>query len=229
MSNERAWRPVRVAVIDSGANPRHPHVQPIAGGVHILENDSDDDWLDLLGHGTAVAGAIREKAPQAEIFAVKVFDRALVTSGYVLLRALDWCIDHKMDLINLSLGTLNEAYREDFLSRIDKTVAIGSRIVAAYQMNGRPAFPGSLPGVVGVVLDQACPREAFAQTEMNGATVYAASGFPRPIPGVPPERNLSGVSFAVANVTGLLAAAMHLHRVSSSEDKGLVSHCRGTG
>ena len=32
-----------------------------------------------------------------------------------------------------------------------------------------------------------------------------ASGFPRPIPGVPPERNLSGISFAVANVTGFLA------------------------
>ena len=32
-----------------------------------------------------------------------------------------------------------------------------------------------------------------------------ASGLPRPIPGVPPERNLRGVSFAVANVTGILA------------------------
>ena len=33
----------------------------------------------------------------------------------------------------------------------------------------------------------------------------AASGYPRPIPGVPVERNLSGISFAVANVTGFLA------------------------
>ena len=35
-----------------------------------------------------------------------------------------------------------------------------------------------------------------------------ASGYPRPIPGVPPERNLKGISFAVANVTGLLC--LHL-------------------
>jgi hypothetical protein len=34
---------------------------------------------------------------------------------------------------------------------------------------------------------------------------YRASGYPRPIPGVPPERNLSGISFAVANVTDWLA------------------------
>jgi hypothetical protein len=35
-----------------------------------------------------------------------------------------------------------------------------------------------------------------------------ASPFPRPIPGVPPERNLAGVSFAVANVTGFLARVL---------------------
>jgi hypothetical protein len=35
---------------------------------------------------------------------------------------------------------------------------------------------------------------------------FVAPGFPRPIPGVPPDKNLKGLSFAVANVTGLLAA-----------------------
>jgi hypothetical protein len=35
-----------------------------------------------------------------------------------------------------------------------------------------------------------------------------ASGFPRPVPGLPPERNLKGLSFAVANATGLLALSL---------------------
>ncbi len=229
MINKRTGHAVRVGIIDSGVNPRHPHVQIIAGGVHILENGWDRDYLDVLGHGTAVAGAIREKAPHAEIFAVKVFDRALVTSGHVLLRALDWCLDQEMDLINLSLGTLNAAYCPGFLSRVEKAVGIECRIVAAYEMNGSPAFPGSLPRVVGVMLDQDCPREALTEREVNGRAVYAASGFPRPIPGVPPGRNLNGVSFAVANVTGLLAAAMHLDGSSRSERKELVSDRCCTG
>jgi hypothetical protein len=38
--------------------------------------------------------------------------------------------------------------------------------------------------------------------------IVRASGYPRPIPGVPPERNLKGISFAVANATGLLC--LHL-------------------
>ena len=36
---------------------------------------------------------------------------------------------------------------------------------------------------------------------------FAASGFPRSLPGVPPKRNLHGISFAVANMTGFVARA----------------------
>jgi len=38
-----------------------------------------------------------------------------------------------------------------------------------------------------------------------GQSGITAAPYPRPIPGVPKERNLSGVSFAVANATGMLA------------------------
>ncbi|HMA22912.1 MAG TPA: hypothetical protein VKP00_02930, partial [Gemmatimonadaceae bacterium] len=41
-----------------------------------------------------------------------------------------------------------------------------------------------------------------------GVSRFSASPYPRPIPGVPQERNLAGVSFAVANVTGFLARAI---------------------
>jgi subtilisin family serine protease len=99
-------------MIDSGVNPHHPHVQQISGGIHITPEGVDDEYLDFLGHGTAVAGAVREKAPSAEIYVVKVFDRSLITSGSILLRGIDWCLDEKMDLINLSLGTLNKDYTQ---------------------------------------------------------------------------------------------------------------------
>jgi len=63
----------------------------------------------------------------------------------------------------------------------------------------------ALPGVIPVQLDWDCPRERYRTSRIDGVEVYRASGFPREIPGVPRERNLSGISFAVANVTGLLA------------------------
>src|SRR5437867_4680369 len=103
MKRSPTGRNIRVAIIDSGVNPDHPHVAGVAGGVSIGPSGESDLYLDYLGHGTAVAGAIREKAPDAELYAVKVFDRALSTTVDILLHALDWCIDRKMDVINLSL------------------------------------------------------------------------------------------------------------------------------
>src|SRR6266850_5182887 len=93
-------RGVRVGIIDSGVNPAHPHVGGVEGGTRIKssEADSTNDYLDYIGHGTAVAGAIREKAPDAELYAVKVFDRRLTANIDVILRALEWCRDHHMDL-----------------------------------------------------------------------------------------------------------------------------------
>lgn len=199
---------MRIAIIDSGVNPRHPHVVSVAGGVAITEDGFGDDYLDRLGHGTAVAGAIREKAPQAEIFAVKVFDRGLATTGQQLFRALDWCLQQQMSFINLSLGTLNCAYQAGFEERVAQACGVGATVVSAYTMNGQPALPGSLPGVAGVLLDATCARNELRETHVDGRLVYAACGYPREIPGVPPERNLQGISFAVANVTGLLAARM---------------------
>ena len=44
----------------------------------------------------------------------------------------------------------------------------------------------------------------FVSTDGAVTVTVQASGYPRPIPGVPPERNLKGISFAVANATGIL-------------------------
>ena len=71
-------------------------------------------------------------------------------------------------------------------------------------------LPGSLPGAIGVLLDWSCPRHSVRIAGREGSPVFLASGFPRPIPGVSPARNLGGISFAVANVTGVLARLLEL-------------------
>lgn len=58
--------------------------------------------------------------------------------------------------------------------------------------------------------DWECQRDDVKVVHLDGQRVFRASGFARPIPGVDPRRNLHGVSFAVANLTGVLARAMSL-------------------
>jgi subtilisin family serine protease len=186
---------MKIAIIDSGIHAGHPHVGDIAGAVEVTLAGESNDALDRLGHGTAVAGAIREKAPDAELYAVKVFDRRLSANIAVILRALEWCREHRMDLVNLSLGTENPAHRENLVRVIGDDLLV---------VSAASALPGSLPEVIGVASDPDCPRDAFRYHD----GVFHASPYPRPIPGVPVARNLHGTSFAVANMTGLVARTL---------------------
>jgi subtilisin family serine protease len=203
---------VRVAIIDSGVHRTHPHVRNVAGGVGIDSSGVlHEDFVDRLGHGTAVAAVIREKAPEADLWAVKVFDRDLTTSASSLARAIDWALSREVHLINLSLGTANAAHAPLLRDAVARARRMGAWIVAAGAQDNVQWLPGTLNDVVAVTLDWAQPRDTCAvdvDGDALGAIRVRASGWPRPIPGVPPERNLHGLSFAVANATGLLALAL---------------------
>jgi hypothetical protein len=186
---------MRIAVIDSGIHGGHPHVGRVAGSVQFTADGEGSDPVDRLGHGTAVAGAIREKVPAADLFAVKVFDRRLSVNIGAILRALAWCRTERMDIINLSLGTPNEEHRAALLA----SIADNGIVVSAAHL-----LPGALPGVVRATADESCPRDSF---RYYGGT-FLASPYPRPIPGVPQSRNLRGVSFAVANMSGFVGRAL---------------------
>jgi subtilisin family serine protease len=206
MVRPRTGRGVRIAVVDSGVHAAHPHVGAVAGGLAIDEEGREhDDYVDRLGHGTAVAAAIKEKAPDAELYAVKVFDRSLSTRISTLVAAIDWSARNGMHLINLSLGTARPEHERVLTEAIERAAALGAVIVAAAEDDGVRWLPGSLPGVVSVRLDASCPRHEYRVTAGEGAPIFCASGFPREIPGVAPERNLNGISFAVANMSGFAA------------------------
>ena len=203
-------RGIPVAVIDSGVNPDHPHVASVAGGVRIaLSGDVEEDFVDRLGHGTAVFAAIQEKAPGADIFAVRVFEDRLRTSSRALVAAIDWAAANGIRVVNLSLGTLREEHAEALAGAVGRLADAGGVVVAAAEADGQRWWPGSLPSAVGVVVDADCLRGCVeVRAAADGDVVVAASPYPRPIPGVPVEMNLSGISFAVANVAGVLARTL---------------------
>jgi subtilisin family serine protease len=208
---DRTGRGVAIAVIDSGVHPRNPHIRVDRIGRLIAigpDGAEHHDAVDRLGHGTAVAAAIQEKAPDAELHVIRIFHDRLSTTASALVRALHCAVDLDASLVNLSLGTTRPDHAPLLRAAVERACAAGTVIVAARDAGGTASWPGMLDGVAGVVLDPSCPRDAVRL--VHG--VWHASGFARPIPGVPPERNLNGVSFAVANVTGVLACVLESSR-----------------
>lgn len=213
-------RPICVAVIDSGVHATHPHVGGVSGGMGIDEAGRPHaDFVDRLGHGTAVTAVIHEKAPLAEIYCIKVFDRQLAATGRALVAACEQALEHGAELVNMSLGTLNPDHEPALRDAVGKLRAAGAVVVAAGEEEQRRWLPGALPNVWAVTLDWSVPREVCKLDHLtaSGAS-FRASGYPRPIPGVPPERNLKGLSFAVANVTGVIASILAASETADAED-----------
>lgn len=190
-------RPVRVGIVDSGINARDPQVAAVDGGVGIRIRDGqverDSSWEDLLGHGTAVAATIRGYAPAASLLSIRVFHRTLEAHFEAILDAIEWGVEERLDLLNLSLGCTNPERDAAFDSACARATNRGVAVVAAGTSGGR-AF-------LAVAADYALEGE---EIRFEGG-LFHASPWARQRGVLPREKNFHGTSFAVAHVTGIAA------------------------
>ncbi len=202
----------RIAILDSGINCSHPHIDGMGAvvvGPTIAEDGTvgqDPTADDTLGHGTAVAAAILDLAPGSVLYSIKIFGQSLDCPFDHVLLGLEHALAWGPHLVNLSLGTTLPMYRESLEELLAVSLGRGVRIVAPASMSGLSSYPGSLEGVDSVVEDPDRPRQTPEQRQRGGRDYWFSSPFPRDLPGLPRSANLSGISFATANVTGYLAA-----------------------
>jgi len=216
---DRTGNGVLVAVIDSGVHAAHPHIGGVSAGFSIREDGTlGDDYVDRLGHGTAVTAAIREKAPAADILAVKVFWTSLATNVAMLVRAIDEAAARGASIINLSLGTAEMQHRGALESAVARAREMGSLVVAAHDEGGVRWLPGCLNDVIAVRADWNCPRDTYTIGAVEDRAMITTSPFPRDIPGIPRECNVNGVSFAVANASAFVARALEVSPGASAAD-----------
>jgi subtilisin family serine protease len=182
---------MKIAIVDSGINAADPHVRSITGGIGATSLEGwTEDISDRLGHGTAVAAVIREKVPEADLYAVKVFDHGLSIRAGAVVRALHWCRHYHMDLVSLSAG----------LDEVGWDSALENAVDGLLVVSPAGHLPGWLPGVIAVEADEACPRDEFRYYD----GVFHASPCPPPAAGF----RYKGVDIAVANMTGFVARAL---------------------
>ena len=183
---------IRIAVVDSGIAPAHPHVGAVSPGVALVGDDASDT-ADRMGHGTAVSAAIRDLAPDAELIPVRVLDRELATSARILSRAILWAVEARVHIVNLSLGTSNEAHVPLFRDALHEARTHGVCVISAANHGGTPWYPGALANAFGVVASAAISRRQLRVARTPAGAVVETSPLPRPIEAVPVERNLTGV------------------------------------
>ncbi len=155
--NKYTGEGVKVAVVDDGICPQHEEVGNISGGIEI-ELDCNEQIIyksnyfndSLASHGTICAAIIKRKAPKVEIYSVKIFGSEMRCDVRILSAAIHWAIDNKMNIVNLSLGTIGT----DHLTPLWEVcqLACNRRVVIVSAMNARGfiSYPAAFPQVISV-------------------------------------------------------------------------------
>ena len=234
---------VQVAILDTGIDSSHPDLQHIGGGYSALPGSGS--YRDDHGHGTHMAGIIGAKllngpgiigvAPQASLWAVKVFDQT--GSGYLsdFLKGLQWVYGTDIRLVNMSIQLrdnyppLEKATQRLSEQGVIMVAAAGNRCASGPPDEGGGDSGGEChPEATAVTYPAAYPWViAVGATDFyNEVTAYSRSGSALDVvaPGGSQATKIrilsttrgggygygSGTSQATAHVTGLCALALGL-------------------
>jgi thermitase len=118
---------VKVAVIDTGVDLEHPALKEALAPADEWRDFYGDDALPQeegelftdkgYGHGTNVAGIVRQVAPRATILPLRVLGPDGQGDAADLATAIVWAVDRGADVINLSLGAASHVRAVDFALR----------------------------------------------------------------------------------------------------------------
>ncbi len=203
---------ILIGIVDTGINPWHSHVRGRVLGCRLYLDGvgkirEDGDFSDPVGHGTAVAGVLRQTLPAATFFAVRVFENELSTYPSLVARGILRAAAEGCDVINLSLA-LPPAKGAELISQACVAARkAGSTLVAAGHPEHQDLLPACLPGVYGVVSDDGLEEDEI-YVQAAGPYSCRARGTPRKLDNIPPGVNLWGHSLACARVTAHVAQSM---------------------
>jgi subtilisin family serine protease len=209
-------RGVTVAVIDSRIDARHPD---LAGQVSVAQDFVSGRGSAPEQHGTGIAGVIAARAgngigiagiaPAARLMGLRACwqqQAATLCDTLSLAKALQYAIDHRARIINLSLSGPHDL----LLSRlVDIGLGRGQAVVAAFDpAMADGGFPASQRGVIAVdgQNDPRAPPRAFLAPARDIPTTALGGGWTL----------VDGTSYAAAQVSGLLALMNERHATGAN-------------
>jgi hypothetical protein len=214
---------IRVAVIDSAIDLRHPELAN-----SIVES------FDAIGssegphvHGTGIAGAIvahaklTGSAPAAQILAIRAFGAG--TSGaqsnsYVILKALNYAVVKGAQVVNMSFA----GPKDPIIERGITAVAMRNIVMVAAAGNAGakspPLYPAANPNVIAVSATDA-QDHLFSASNRGGHIAVAAPGVDVLLPAPDDKYQMtSGTSFSAAYVSGLAALMLERNPALKPDD-----------
>ena len=207
-------------MVDSGIEVGHPLVGEVTSAVALSYDRNAEDNVriqegphdDLFGHGTACAGIIRRVAPECRLHSVRVLGERLTGKGLVFAAGLDWAIEHRMRVVNLSLSTGREDYYSVFHDLADQAYFAGVMLVCAVNNVPAPSYPSLYSSVFSVAAHERTDPFGF---DYNPAppVEFGAPGIDLTVAWKDGKTIVTtGNSFAAPHIAGLIARLLSKHQ-----------------
>jgi len=168
-------RGIKIAILDTGLDPDHSDFSGrVGGGVDL----TGEGARDRNGHGTHVTGIAagagaryRGVAPEATLYVGKVLHNDGNGMMSDVIAGLEWAVDQRVHVVNLSLGASGACDGSDALSAAcDAVVAQGIVVCVAAGNDGPGAYTVGAPG---------CAREVItvgSSTAQDGVSSFSSRG-----------------------------------------------------
>ncbi len=224
---------IKVAILDTGIDKDHEDLDVVDGRRFYLRSTGpafdrlrdDDQYNDVHGHGTHVAGTVAAVdnsigvvgvAPDVDLYAVKVLTDTGGGSISTVVAGIEWAVEQGIPIINMSLGGSHHSTLQDACNAAYNK---GHLLVAAAGNDGKEdgsgenvGYPAKYPSVIAVAAsDRDDNRASFSST---GDTVELIAPGVKILSTVPDDgysdmydtnRPWSGTSMASPHVAGTAA------------------------
>jgi subtilisin family serine protease len=219
-------RGVYVAILDTGIDVTHPDLQgAVVRSVEVLTQPQlrvqdvpvaalQANQLDPVGHGTACAGIIHQLAPEARLISVRVIGAGAAGTGEQFVRGLQWVLtscEPKPQVVNLSLGTMEERYATPLRKLVDQAYANDIVLVAAANNMGAISYPAQFASLISVD-NQGFPDPLLFHYQRGRPIELVARGIYVRAPKSGGGHQLwTGTSFACPHITAVVARLLSLN------------------
>lgn len=228
---------IGVAVLDTGIDVDHEDLR-VAGGIRFylrgLTLRSDNQYNDVYGHGTHVAGTIAALdngygvvgvAPEVNLYAVKVLGDNGSGSTSAIVAGIQWvCEQENISIINMSLGS--SVYSSTFKNACDNAFYNEGVLVVASAGNSGTAdgtgdtvgYPAKYDSVIAVAASDINDQRAyFSSTGPNVELIAPGVSILSTVPDSLYEGTWSGTSMASPHVAGAAALVWAADKTMTSQ------------
>lgn len=171
-------------------------------------------------HGTICAHIVNAYYPHFLCSSLKILDDETKKCNIDALRAaLEWCLEQKVDIVNISLGSTDYRDERKLLPLVNRLAHKGVTLVCAVSNSHEATYPASFCNVIGVVSSTLSDQEKvlFCNASAGGIDIAVPSNhLVAPVSGQIRDTGIAN-SYAAPYAVALICIAFNDTRIPDNE------------